>query len=393
MHIPFNKPYLAGSELELIRTAVLSQHISGDGPFTRQCQTFFQNRYRFLRALFTTSCTDALEMSGILLDLKPGDEIILPSYTFVSCANAFQLRGGTLRFADSTPETPNIDPKNIQELITERTKAIVVVHYAGIACEMDEILRLARSNNIPIIEDSAHAIESYYLSKRDGGSSKSFSLGTLGSLATFSFHETKNISCGEGGLLAINDPSFIERAEILWHKGTNRSQFSKKKVDKYSWVDIGSSFLGSDMLAAYLWAQLQNLEEIQTKRIRAWERYYTELRILEESGVAKLPIIPDYATVNGHIFYLLTNDLKERDELLKFLNERGVNAVFHYVTLHDSPYFKDRYRGPALSNASRFSETLVRLPLFCDITEEEQDTVIRLTKEFYGLNSQVRVLA
>ncbi len=381
MHIPFNKPYLSGSELQYIREAVENLQISGNGVFTQRCQEFFEKRYRIPRALLTTSCTDALEMCALLLNLQPGDEVIIPSYAFVSCANAFALRGAVCRFADSTPETPNIDPQSVEALISPRTKAIVALHYAGVACEMEELLQIAEANDAVLIEDAAHAVESYYHGQQ---------LGTFGPLSAFSFHETKNISCGEGGLLAINHPAFAERAEILWHKGTNRSAFSKGKVDKYSWVDLGSSFLPSDILAAYLWAQLENLEQIQHARLRIWERYNTELKILEERGDAALPVIPEYASVNGHLFYLTMQSKEERDELLAFLNAHGVNAVFHYVTLHDSPYFRAQYRGPELPNARRFSERLVRLPLFCELSESDQERVITLTKEFFGLKRKIQ---
>jgi len=376
--IPFNKPYLSGSELEYIKQAVEQKQISGDGEFSRRCQRFFEREFGFEKALFTTSCTDALEMAALLCkgDGEPA-EIILPSYTFVSCANAFALHGYTLKFADSEPTHPNISPESIEAMITPATKALLVVHYAGVACDMDRILQIAKRYNLALIEDVAHGPKSFHREKL---------LGTFGSLSAFSFHETKNISCGEGGMLGINAASMRDQAEIHWQKGTNRSAFSEGRVDKYSWVDLGSSFLGSDILAAYLWAQLEKFEEIQEKRLSHWIRYRDGLSQLATRGDVELPYVPDFASVNGHIFYILTDSIETRKKLLEYLNANGVNAVFHYVTLHDSPYFEKRNTGEKdLPNAKKFSETLLRLPLFYELTLEEQERIIGLVKQFYGI--------
>ncbi len=365
-NIPFNKPYLHGRELVYIAQAVASGKISGDGMFTLKCHEFFERRYGFSKALMTTSCTDALEMTALLLDIKPGDEVIVPSYTFVSSANAFALRGAKIVFADSEPERPHIDPLKLESLITSRTRAIVVVHYAGVACDMDPILDLARKHDVQVVEDAAQAVDSFY---------KGRPLGGLGVFGTFSFHETKNVIAGEGGLLAINDPSYITRAEIIREKGTNRSAFFRGEIDKYGWVDLGSSFLPSDIISAYLYAQLEVLDDIQAKRRMLWDRYHASLSgRIEQFGIT-LPYIPEYASNNAHTYYLLVRNLRHRTELLDRLKQAGVGAIFHYLSLHASPFFKAHHDGRALPNSDRYSETLIRLPLHMQLTPSECDRV------------------
>ncbi len=364
--IPFNKPYLHGRELVYIAQSVASGKISGDGIFTKKCHEYFEQRYGFKKTLLTTSCTDALEMAAILLDIQPGDEVIAPSYTFVSTVNAFALRGAKIVFADSYFEHPNIDPEQIEALVTEKTKAIVVVHYAGVACDMDRIMAISERHGIPVVEDAAQAIDSYYKGKP---------LGSIGTLGTFSFHETKNIISGEGGLLAINDERFVNRAEIIREKGTNRSSFFRGEVDKYGWVDIGSSFLPSDIVAAYLYAQLEQLDIIQARRKEIWQRYYQNLRPLVQSSKIKIPLIADYANNNAHMFYLVCENLEQRTQLISTLKENGIHAVFHYLSLHDSPYYQPLHDGRVLANSDHFSDCLVRLPLFYELTDEQVDYI------------------
>lgn len=373
--IPFNKPFIAGNEIEYIKEAVSSGKISGDGDFSKKCQAFFEKKYKFKKTLLTTSCTDALEMAAILCDISPGDEVILPSYTFVSTANAFALRGAKLVFADSLSDLPNIDPAEIERLITAKTRAIVVVHYGGIACMMDEIMDIARANNLFVIEDAAQAIDSYYKGKP---------LGSIGQLAAFSFHETKNIISGEGGMIVINDQGMLKRAEIIREKGTNRAAFFRAEVEEYNWVDIGSSFLPSEIIAAYLWGQLEHLTEIQEKRLVLWNAYYEKLKDLNNIGIIKLPKIPDYASNNAHIFYFLTRNPDERTQLVKYLKSRGVIAVFHYLSLHRSPYYLKKHGKRSLPNADNYSDTLLRLPLFFDMNLDMVDSVVSMILDFYG---------
>lgn len=373
--IPFNKPYLHGRELVYISQSVGSGKISGDGIFTKQCHTFFEKRYGFKKAVLTTSCTDALEMAAILLDIKPGDEVIVPSYTFVSTANAFALRGAKIVFADSCADHPNIDPDQIEELITPQTKAIVVVHYAGAACDMDRIMAIANSHGLPVVEDAAQAIDSYY---------KERPLGSIGTFGTFSFHETKNIIAGEGGMLTINDERYIQRAEIIREKGTNRSSFFRGEVDKYGWVDIGSSFLPSDIVAAYLFAQLENLDNIQARRKAIWERYHQALKPLETAGHLRLGHTPEHATNNAHMFYLVCNNLEERSGLIQKLKEQQIMAVFHYLSLHSSPYYADKHDGRPLNNCDRFSDRLVRLPMYYELSNEQVDLVAQGALDYYA---------
>jgi len=364
--IPFNKPFISGDEQIYMAQALANRKLSGDGAFTKKCHAWFENRYQIKKALLTTSCTDALEMCAILLDIKPGDEVIVPSYTFVSTANAFVLRGATLKFADSLPNHPNIDPDEIARLISSRTRAIVVVHYAGIACDMDRILALASAHNIPVVEDAAQSIEALHNGRP---------LGTLGALGTFSFHETKNIVCGEGGLLAINNESLAHRAEIIREKGTNRSSFFRGEVDKYGWVDIGSSFLPSEILAAFLLAQLEKIDFIQSERKRVWQRYWNNFMAAGMDKKIQLPLIPGYATNNAHMFYVVCSDYAQRTAIIDRLKSKNVLAVFHYISLHSSPFFSPRHDGRVLANSDRFTDCLVRLPLFPELSDSEVDFI------------------
>lgn len=374
MKIVFNKPYLTGKETRYITEAVKLGQISGNGVYTKKCQKVFEEKFGFKKCLLTTSGTDALEMAAILANIKPCDEVIMPSYTFVSTANAFVLFGAKIIFADSKKDNPNIDEDKIEALITPKTKAIVVVHYAGIACNMDKIMTLANKYNLFVIEDAAQSIDSYYKDKP---------LGSIGHFGAFSFHETKNIQCGEGGMIAINDNNFIKRAEIIWEKGTNRAEFFRGEVNKYEWVDIGSSFLPSDINAAFLFAQLENLADIQNKRKKIWQTYYNDLKELENKGYIKLPYIPDYATNNAHMFYLVCNSAKDRNNLLKHLNLNGIYAVFHYLTLHNSPFYKNKHDGRILINATKFENKLLRLPLFYELTNNNINFIIEQIKKFY----------
>lgn len=370
--IPFNKPHITGKEAHNMYQSVYNGHISGNGQYTKFCQNFFQEKWGFTRCLMTTSCTDALEMAALLLDIKPGDEVIVPSYTFVSTALAFVRQGATIVFADSRQDHPGIDEKKIESLITSKTKVIVPVHYAGVACDMDYIMQLADKYGLYVVEDAAQAIDSYY---------KGRPLGSIGHLAAFSFHETKNIQCGEGGLLAINDRKFIKRAEILWEKGTNRAEFFRGEVNKYGWVDTGSSFLPADYVAGFLFAQLEDLDRIQNRRREIWNLYYDELK---DASQIKLPIIPDHATNNGHMFYCLCGSLNERTELISYLKESGISAVFHYLCLNESPYYVEKCGGIILPNAKVYDECLVRLPMFYDITDEEIKKITDKIKIFYN---------
>ena len=351
-----------------MREAVERGHISGNGYFTRRCHEFFRKRFGFSQCLLTTSCTDALEMAALLINLQPGDEVIMPSYTFVSTANAFVLRGARIVFADSLPGHPNMDPEGLKKLVTPRTKAIVVVHYAGVACDMDPIMALAQRHNLYVIEDAAQAIDSYY---------KSRPLGSIGHMAAFSFHETKNIISGEGGMLVVNEPAFEKRAEILWEKGTNRAAFFRGETDKYSWVDMGSSFLPSDLIAAFLLAQLEQMDQIQQRRLEIWKRYHSGLKPLEEKKLLQLPAIPTFASNNAHLFYLLLPDAESRQQLINHLKQQGIMAVFHYLSLHRSAFYLMKHDGRQLPHCDRFSDGLLRLPLFFELKDEQVDHIIR----------------
>lgn len=376
MKIPFNRPYFTGKETKYIRESVASNKISGDGLFTKKCHQFFEQKYNFKKCLLTTSCTDALEMAAILLNIQAGDEVIAPAYTFVSSVNAFVLRGAKIVFADSENSTPNIDATQIETLITPKTKAIVVVHYAGMACDMEAIMALANKHNLFVIEDAAQAIDSFYKDKPLGG---------IGHFGTFSFHETKNIISGEGGMLIINDERFCDRAEIIREKGTNRSAFFRGEIDKYGWVDIGSSFLPSDIIAAFLYAQLENLGDIQQRRKEIWQRYNEGLKPLQEQGKIQLPSIPDYASNNAHMYYIVCQSLEERSQLIQELKEKDVNAVFHYLSLHKSPYYTDKHDGRILSNCDKYANCLLRLPFFYELDTSNQISVINHIKQFYGV--------
>lgn len=369
--IPFNKPYLTGKETEYIKQAVESGKISGNGLFTQKCQHFFEERYGFKKCLLTTSCTDALEMAAILCDLQPGDEVIIPSYTFVSTALAFVRVGAKIVFADSMAENPNIDAEKIESLITPKTKVIVPVHYAGVACDMDKIMSIAHKYNLFVVEDAAQAIDSYYT--YPNGTRKA--LGSIGHFAAFSFHETKNIIAGEGGMLCINDERFTRRAEIIWEKGTNRAEFFRGEVNKYGWVDIGSSFLPSEVTAAFLWAQIEHLDEIQERRKLLWELYYQELNGNKEY---ELPLVPQYATNNAHMFYLVMPNLSARTSLIDYLKANQILSVFHYLSLHKSPYYSGLHDGRELNQCDRYADCLVRLPLFFELREKEVANICQL---------------
>ena len=375
--IDFNRPHLTGKETHYIYQAVADGKISGNGAFTKRCQQFFEERYGFRKCLLTTSCTDALEMVAILCDIQPGDEVIVPSYTFVSSALAFVREGANIVFADSMAENPNIDAEKIEALITPRTKVIVPVHYAGVACDMDRIMEIANHHNILVVEDAAQAIDSYY---------KGRPLGSIGHLSAFSFHETKNIIAGEGGMLCINDERFIRRAEIIWEKGTNRAEFFRGEVNKYGWVDTGSSFLPSEVIAAFLWAQLENLEDIQSRRKHLWELYYANLSPLTSHLSPKfaLPNIPADATNNAHMFYLVCNNLEQRTALIKHLKEHDIQAVFHYLSLHSSPYYMDKHDGRELSECDRYTDCLVRLPMFYDLKDEQVIDICNTINAFFA---------
>lgn len=356
--IPFNKPYLTGKETYYIEEAVKSGKISGNGIFTQKCQTFFEQKYGFKKVLLTTSCTDALEMCAILANIQPGDEVIIPSFTFVSTAIAFVRQGAKVVFADSCVDNPNIDTDKIESLITSKTKAIVPVHYAGVACDMDKIMQLAHKYNLIVIEDAAQAIDSFYKGK---------ALGSIGHMAAFSFHETKNIIAGEGGMLTINDERFIHRAEIIWEKGTNRAEFFRGEVNKYGWVDIGSSFLPSEVIAAFLWAQIENLNNIQNKRLEHWNYYNSQLKNWADNHNIKMIDHPEYATNNAHMFYLVCKSITQRTQLIEFLKIEGIQAVFHYISLHSSPYYNDKHDGKELPNSDKFTNCLLRLPMYFEL--------------------------
>ena len=365
--IPFNKPYLTGKEVVYIEDAVKKGKISGNGYYTQLCQSFFEKKYGFHKCLLTTSCTDALEMAALLINIKEGDEVIMPSFTFVSTANAFVLRGAKIVFADSRKDHPGIDEDGIEALITAKTKAIIPVHYAGVACNMDKIMDLSHQYNLFVIEDAAQAIDSFYTG-RDGIKK---ALGSIGHLAAFSFHETKNIISGEGGMLVINDTQFSERAEIIWEKGTNRSAFFRGEVDKYGWVDIGSSFLPSEIIAAFLWAQLENLEDIQNVRKSHWEKYKSHLMQWASDNEIKLPVIPSYATNNGHLFYIVCKSMEQRQTIIEKLKSKNILSVFHYISLHNSSFYKAHNSIPELIQSDKYSDCLLRLPLFYELNVEE----------------------
>ena len=375
-YVPFNRPLATGRELEYIQQAIDSGHISGDGSFTKKCHVLLEQTLGVPKVLLTTSCTDALEMAALLLDIVSGDEVIVPSFTFVSTVSAFVLRGARPVFIDIRPDTLNLDETQLAPLITPRTKAIVPVHYAGVGCEMDAILDVARRHAVAVVEDNAHGLFGKYKGKY---------LGTFGCLATQSFHETKNVTCGEGGALLINDPQYIERAEIIREKGTNRSRFFRGQVDKYTWVDLGSSYLPSDILAAFLYAQLEAREQIQAKRRRIWEYYYEHLQDWAQERGVRLPIVPAYCEQPYHLFYLLMPSLEQRQALIAYLKARNIGSVFHYLPLHLSVMGR-RFGGkegdcPVTEDVS---DRLLRLPFYNDLTEADQVRVVATMREFDG---------
>ncbi len=375
--ILFNKPPLTGNEEKYVLESMGSGKVSGDGEFTKRCHQWFEEKLWCKKALLTTSCTHALEMAVILIDIKEGDEVIMPSYTFVSTANAFVLRGAKIVFVDIRPDTMNIDETLIEQAITDKTKAIVPVHYAGVACEMDTIMEIADRHNLYVIEDAAQGMMSTYKGK---------ALGTIGHMGAYSFHETKNYtSAGEGGLLIINDERFKERAEIIREKGTNRSQFFRGMVDKYSWVDIGSSYLPSDMNAAFLWGQLEKADDINANRLNSWQNYYDGLEELAQRGFIELPVIPNNCIHNAHMFYLKIKDLDERTALLEYLKQNDILAVFHYIPLHSAPAGLKfgRFDGEDLYTTCE-SERLIRLPMYFGLNENDQEKIIQIIKDFYA---------
>jgi len=370
--IGFNKPFISGKEFAYIREAIENEKLSGNGRFTKKCQLFFEERFGFKKALLTQSCTAALEMTALLADITPGDEVIVPSYTFVSTANAFVLRGAKIVFADSNSQNPNIDVEHLRSLITPKTKLIVVVHYAGVACDMDPIMEIAERHGIIVVEDAAQAIDSYY---------KRRALGSIGHLAAFSFHETKNIISGEGGLLVVNDDRFLDRAEIIWEKGTNRAEFFRGEVDKYNWIDVGSSYLPSELTSAFLFAQLEVMDSIQDRRKTIWHRYNEKIQ-LGHTTPFKKPYVDNFASNNAHIFYLVTTTEGARDLLLAKLKERDIQAIFHYLPLHLSPFYRrHNVKIPKLPNAEYYGKCLLRLPLFVEMTDEQVDYVAEIVSE------------
>ncbi len=372
--ISFNQPYYSGNEKKAIAAVMSTKVLTGDTEVSSHCEMLLEKKYHFKKVLLSNSCTSALEMSAMLIDIQSGDEVILPAFTFVSTANAFALRGAKLIFVDSKAEHPNMDEEQLKKLITSRTKAIVVVHYAGVACNMDEITTLAKKNGIRLIEDAAQCIDSFYNGK---------ALGTYGDIACFSFHETKNIHCGEGGFMVINDPSLIEKADIFRNKGTNRSAFFNGQVKKYEWVDLGFSAIPNAISTAFLYAQLLDIDKVQLKRKKLWDRYFKNLSELNNVGKIKIPKIPVFASNNAHIFYLICKNKQERDQLIEYLKKNEIQAVFHYQSLHKSPYYSTKHDGRLLPNADRYSDCLVRLPLFFDLSLKDVDYISGKIIEFY----------
>ena len=370
--IPFHKPFITGNENKYISEVISQGNLSGNGSFTRKCHSWFEEKFGFKKTLLTNSCTDALEMCALILDLQPGDEILMPSYTFVSTANAFSIFGAKPVFIDSSHDQPNLDVSGIENKITSKTKAIVVMHYAGIGCDMPAIQKIAKQYNLKIIEDAALGLGSKYHNEWLGG---------IGDLAAFSFHQTKNITCGEGGLLVINNPEYFEKAEIIWEKGTNRSAFLRGESDKYEWVSKGSSFLTSEIHAAFLFAQLEFYNEIQTKRASLWNKYRTELK---NNSFFTIPEESSGKTINGSIFYLILKNEGLVDAFIQFMKENGVAVTKHYRCLHDSIFYKNHFSSENLINCQKIARQLVRLPLFTDLTNDEQNKIIELTKKFFN---------
>lgn len=378
--IPFNKPYLTGREIKYIQDVLKSRILSGNGKYTKLCQDFFEKKYYYKKCLLTSSCTDALELASILIGLNPGDEVIMPSYTFVSTANAFILRGCKILFADSRPDHPGIEEDEIESLITSRTKAIVPVHYAGISCDMQKILGLAKKYNLYLIEDAAQAVDSYFITE----AGNKIPLGSFGNCSCFSFHETKNIVAGEAGMIVVNDEKLRKRSEVIWEKGTNRSAFYRGEVDKYNWIDLGSSFLPPEITASFLWGQLQYMDEIQNKRGVIWQKYHESLQPIATNYDVSLPKIPKYSSNNYHIYYLVCTSAEERNDLMDFLNKKQcIRTVFHYLSLHTSPYFKSKHDGRALINCDKYSNCLLRLPIYPELKSDEQDHIIESILNYY----------
>jgi dTDP-4-amino-4,6-dideoxygalactose transaminase len=380
LHIPFNQPSTAGSEFDYIRQAINHWHLSGDGSFTKKCHALLERELGVAKALLTTSCTHALEMAALLLDTKPGDEVVVPSFTFVSTANAFVLRGARPVFIDVRPDTLNLDESQLERLITPRTRAVVVVHYAGVGCEMDAIMEIAGRRGVAVVEDNAHGLFGKYRGRQ---------LGTFGLMATQSFHETKNFTCGEGGALLINDAAYVERAEIIREKGTDRSRFFRGLVDKYTWVDVGSSYLPSDILAAFLYAQLEARERIQARRRQIWDYYHTHLQGWARDRQVRLPVVPGHCEQPYHMFYLLLPSLAERQALIAHLNARGVSSVFHYLPLHLSNFGQQFGGRPGDCPVTEdVSDRLLRLPFYNQLSEADQARVVAAVTEFEGVRGQ-----
>ena len=373
--IDFNIPPFTGKELEYMQQAIKNKKICGDGEFTKKCSRWMEKKFQANHVLLTTSCTHALEMAAVLTQVKPGDEVILPSYTFVSTADAFVQRGATLVFVDIRPETMNLDERLIEDAITEKTKVIVPVHYAGVGCAMDEIMEIAARHHLMVVEDAAQGVYAYY---------KGRALGTIGDFGCYSFHETKNYSMGEGGALVFQNNDYLERAEIVREKGTDRSKFFRGQVDKYRWMDYGSSYLPSDLNAAYLWGQLEMAEKIREDRLESWNYYHEELRSLADAGYIEQPFIPDYAEHNAHMYYIKTKDLETRGRLIDFLAKREIHTVFHYVPLHSAPAGQKfgRFHGED-KYTTKESERLLRQPMYYQLKEEDQEQVVKAVKEFY----------
>ncbi|RLL83195.1 dTDP-4-amino-4,6-dideoxygalactose transaminase [Petrotoga sp. Shatin.DS.tank11.9.2.9.3] len=371
--IPFNKQNLFGKELEYIKDAFDNGKVSGDGKYTKLCSNFMEERFKSKKILLTSSGTDALELAALLSDIKEGDEVILPSYTFVSTANAFVLRGAKLVYCDIREDNLNIDEEKIEGLITDKTKAIVPVHYAGVACDMDKIMKIAKKYNLLVIEDAAQGVDAKYKDKY---------LGTIGDIGCYSFHETKNFSAGEGGAVSVNNPRYLERAEIIREKGTNRSQFFRGEVDKYTWVDIGSSYLLSDINAAVLYHQLENIEKINQKRKEIFEAYYNGLMPLQHKRKLRLPIINEYARTNYHMFYIILNTEEERDNLMDYLKENGIHSVFHYIPLHESKYSKERFGSFKLPITENLSRRLLRLPMYYSLELREVKYIVEKIQDY-----------
>ncbi|CAN5528761.1 dTDP-4-amino-4,6-dideoxygalactose transaminase [soil metagenome] len=378
--IPFNKPYYSGKEKKFIAKAMETKILTGDIEMLRSCELFLEKKYHFPKVFLTNSCTMALEMAALILDIQPNDEVILPSYTYVSTANAFALRGAKLVFVDSQKQHPNMDESAIERLITEKTKAIVVVHYAGVACDFSIVQALAKKYNLLIIEDAAQCIDAKYQDK---------ALGSIGDIACFSFHETKNIHCGEGGFIAINNSSLLNKVEVIRNKGTNRTAFAKGEVAKYEWVGLGYSSMPSAITAAFLFSQFEKIETVQKKRLILWKNYYKKLKPLQKSKQIQLPKIPDFASNNAHMFYFVCSSFDERTGLIDFLKVNNIHAVFHYQSLHNSQYYNEKHDGRVLENADRYSDCLLRLPLFYDLKKEEQELICSKVIEFYS-NRNVR---